>query len=409
MAQEKSMTPGEILSYLCHLERKLPSREYKMYLPSHRHDYGFEDVTVGEMNDECQRMLEFAGMGSFKADCQFTELEGNAVGSTNPGMTPDKVVHINVERNMKGNWKAIMATLAHEICHHVIHLYGIQPMVTWILETYTDLCTIYIGFGQIILDGYNTNVGGVKRALGYLDPTTYKLTCHMVSVVCGGVSSDNTGLTGYDVYADEAIELWEKEDDKRKLLLEAFKKKSSKLAEMQRNICAVEQLASLYRNEAVSQTKELETKVFSTTYTKENALSAFQFIYESLLVEYDKSDEHQKIVNHCKTLDSVAYRLYSQIEKLQKVEFSSDFVCPGCGKRMKSPAINDGIKIMKCNSCNTHFAVDTNQWVVDEKREKEYMTKEEAKKYLETGKGEIESAFVERLPKIIRWVAKKRL
>ena len=200
---QRHLSPKEILSYLCDLERKLPKREFKIYTPTHPVDN--TEISAEELNAECQKMLVFAGLKNYLADAKFAVLDNSIAGNTIPGDTSGGAIHINVSIDMKRNWRGVLATLAHEICHHVIHYHGIRPNLSWMLETYTDLCTMYIGFGELILQGYRTNMESGTLTLGYLDRNTYEVTNHLVSVVCGGVDSHNTGLAGSDLFADDAI------------------------------------------------------------------------------------------------------------------------------------------------------------------------------------------------------------
>ena len=64
MAQERYLSPKEILSYLCDLENKLPKRDYKIYVESHRHDDDFGRVTPQEMNEECHKIYHMLTISS---------------------------------------------------------------------------------------------------------------------------------------------------------------------------------------------------------------------------------------------------------------------------------------------------------------------------------------------------------
>jgi hypothetical protein len=430
MAQEKYLTPKEILGYLCDLEKKLPPYEYKIYVPSNNQDH--EEVTIDELNNECQRMLEFVNMKQYKADVKFVELENDVAGNTIPGDTVGSIIHINVSSNLINNRKAVFATLAHEICHQVIYLYGIRPNIGWIIETYTDLCTIYVGFGQLILDGYNTDVGGLNRTLGYLKWNTYETTNHLVNVICGGVNSKNTGLEGCDVFADEAIELWEKEISITDFIKKEFSRQSSRLADPLRKIEYLENLLSIYRGYLKPEVEKL-SKSFASKLAvisdNRHKLTAFNALYNT----YCDSISEIKEIND-NILDAALYNLYMDVkEKYNRVDFNREIICPCCGKRFKMNT-NEGVKTIKCSSCETYFVVDTNEWTPTtiqrkmelkriEKRQKQeeeleglrlkvrseersgaWQESERLKNELRNVKEEIEE-----LPSIVRWIVKKRV
>lgn len=364
MAQERYLSPKEILSYLCDLENKLPKRDYRIYIESHRHDDDFGRVTPQEMNDECQRMLEHVGMGNYRADARFTALDANTAGRTVPGYTPEGKVTIEVSDSMTGNWKAVIATLAHEICHQVIHLHGIRPQhMDWMVETYTDLCTIYIGFGQLILDGYRTNVRSQERTLGYLDWDTYRVTNQMVNVVRGGVHSGNTGLRGSDVFADEVIQLWESEEKRNKTINKAFEIQSSTLTDTMRNIAYMESLLNTYREYLKPRALELSnTFAVSKEALRSDAdrsLKTFSVLYDAyLLCEGEEEAEKDGV------MEAALYNLYNNVQRRmgKTITLGREIICPCCGKHYKIHDGEETKKTVKCAQCGTHFVIDTTTW-----------------------------------------------
>ncbi len=382
MAQERYLSPKEILSYLCDLENRLPKRNYRIYVESHRHDDDFGRVTPQEMNEECQRMLEFVGMGDYKADARFVTLDANTAGRTVPGYTPDRKISIEVSDNMTGNWKAVIATLAHEICHQVIHLHGIRPQhLDWMVEAYTDLCTIYVGFGQLILDGYRTNVRRQERTLGYLDWNTYQVTNQMVNVVRGGVHSGNTGLQGSDVFTDEVIQLWESEDKRNKTIKKAFEKRSSTLSDTMRNIAYMENLLMTYREHLKPQASELSQSFVATKEALSNgvdrSLKTFLSLYEAYLICENEGQAEKDGV-----LEVALYNLYNNVQRRmgKSITLDREIICPYCGKRYKIHDGDGSKKTVKCAQCGTHFVIDTSPWNPQSIRYREEQKRTEKKK-----------------------------
>lgn len=347
------------MSYLCDLEKKLPAQDYKIYIPSHRHTVG--EVTPQELNEECQRMLEFACMEGYKAKVSFTELSGDVAGNTVPGDISDGVVRINVSSGMKSNWKALIATLAHEICHQVIYRYGIRPNIGWITETYTDLCTIYIGFGELILAGYDTNDAHGRHTLGYLQWNTYQVTNHMVSVVRGGASSKNTGLEGSDIFADEAIQLWESDNDRSRIVIKEFERRSARLAAPLRKIEYMESLLDIYRGYLKPSAEKLNEAFVNARMAvcdSKNKLAAFSTVYDT----YTQSLAQEQEVNDS-VLEAALYNLYNDVKRQYgRVVFERKVACPCCGKKIEMKDDESGLKTIKCISCGINFVVDTTEW-----------------------------------------------
>lgn len=385
MAQERYLSPKEILGYLCDLEKKMPRHNFGIYLPEYHHYNASNYVPQEKMNNECQRMLEFAGMKGFSSDARYAKITADTAGNTIPGDTAGNVVHINVSEDLRNNWKAILATLAHEICHQVIYRAGIRPQgLDWMVETYTDLCTIYVGFGQLILDGYKTDVGGVKRTLGYLDWNTYQVTNHLVNIVCGGASSDNTGLKGCDIFADEAIQMWERETDKNAIVKNEFMRQSSILSEPLRKIEYLESLLSVYRNYLKSDAEKLSSSFQESRHVMDDMnnhkLAAFNMVYDA----YIKTLCDPKEVND-RVLESALYNLYMDVKRQYgRVVLERELVCPCCGKRYKQKVSNTGKKIIKCTNCDAYFVVDTDEWNPTTVQRKEEQRRIEKRKQQES-------------------------
>lgn len=374
MAQERYLSPKEILSYLCDLERKLPNRVYHIYIPSHRHDFG--EVTPEVLNDECQLMLNFVGLDRYISNVKFAMLDANVAGCTTPGDTSNNVLSISVSSTMKNDWSASLATLAHEICHHVIYMNGIRPNIGWMTEAFTDLCTLYTGFGQLVLDGYKTN----KHTLGYLDWDTYEVTNHIVNVVLGNVSSSNTGYAGRDIFADNAIKIWESEENRNSAITQSFERQSARLADTLYKIDHLENLLNIFRDHSKAEIQQLSQSFASNRLMMAdgypNKIAAFSLLYDTYISIIDKEED-----NNDRVMEAALFNLFMEAKKRYgTVVLNREIVCPCCGKRFKNIESNFGTKIIKCQSCNNYFVVNTNEWNPTKVQRKEELNRIEKRK-----------------------------
>ena len=377
MAQGMFLTPKRILSYLCVLEGKLPKRTYKIYQESHKHiDYNFSHVTESEMNEECQKMLAFVGLGNYKADAHFATLPGDTAGRTCPGKVADGCVHIEVNINLKDNWEAVLAILAHEICHHVTFLNYVDPRCRQAVsisgfdsfidgesEVYTELCTIYVGFGQLILNGYNTKKRGVEHTLGYLDPNNYKVTNHIVAVICGGINSQGTSFYGNDVLVDETMYLWESDEKRKEWNKKNMERRSNTLASTLRDIANMESLLDNYRNGLKQQADSLDKEFssFGIALHPEDNRSIRSF--NSLYVAYTESLKSDETAKTDMVLEAALYNLYNNVkQRIGTVELRPELVCPSCGKRYPYNSSDKRRRILKCGKCGSNFLADTTDW-----------------------------------------------
>ena len=379
--EQKHLTPESILSYLCELEQKLPNQEYKIYLPSHRHDH--DKVTIGELNDECQLMLDFVGMRGYKADVTYAKLDSGCAGNTKPGETPNRVVHINISETMEYNWPGALATLAHEICHHVVYTLGrIRPMEgvpcpeslrTELTETYTDLCTIYIGFGQLVLDGNKSvdNRGRCQHLLGYMDWNTYEVTAHIVGVVRGGADVKNTGLGDSDKTVNQALVTWMSDGERKRLANRDFVHMSSDISDDMQYISCLEKVLEKYKAHLslkAEQSNSRYEEMVSPQQTKK--LSAFRKVYEATQRELLQPKDEPRY-------GAIEYALYSIYTKLKnenkngvEIPHASEWQCPCCGRRQQIDNKIKGKLVIKKCVCGKRILINTHDWTPDATEQK---------------------------------------
>ena len=144
------LTPRQILSHLHDIEKKVPRKEFRIYIPT---DVNHAVVTDSELVEETRKMLEFIGLFGYKLDITYAKTaEGTGGECKNNGT--DKSVHIHVSDSFRNNWEATVAVLAHEICHKVLFVNGLYSFIEMTNEVYAELATIYFGFGELILNGY---------------------------------------------------------------------------------------------------------------------------------------------------------------------------------------------------------------------------------------------------------------
>jgi hypothetical protein len=92
---------------------------------------------------------------------------------------PDGYLFIRVAPEFASRRAALLAILAHEVCHHILDLSGFRGSLTHDLERLTDLATFVCGFGELVLNGHShaRKVGSLWTSvhLGYLSSEEYRL------------------------------------------------------------------------------------------------------------------------------------------------------------------------------------------------------------------------------------------
>lgn len=359
MTQPIQLITKEIISYLCHIEQKAPRKQFALYETKHwiQPDTAIPLATV---NDEAKNMLDFVGLHNYQTDIRFDVLNDNVGGNISLNNTKELVVHIRISSTYRNNWKATLAVLAHEICHKFLMVNGLYCSIDVnVNETYVDLATMYVGFGELMLNGCDTQVGNVSYRLGYLTMDTYKVAYRLVCSVLGNMSIDR--LKGIDPAADSAINLWKMNDNKRELLKGCFIDKSRQLSELYRNLGVMEQLVHQCKAGLASNYNTLDQVFFCNLKEVDgnyaNKMEAFSTFYKAMFGHDDDSllEELNEVVNEA------LYKMYMLYQRQGHAELKQEMVtCPSCGHVGKSVLSKPGV--VKCPKCHRTFYWEANPW-----------------------------------------------
>ena len=202
--ENKFITTGEMLKKYKLLESHFPPSSFKIYTPS-----SVEPVngayTDKQLSAEAVKMLEFVGLSGYSADVRYGDTEGNAGVIIGVEKKFEKAVHIKVSAQFKSSWQSLVAILAHEICHKLLPTKDLDTSD----EILVDLCTIYVGFGKIVLNGYLSKSYGVElQQMGYLDSFNYKVANQLVNVVRGRMNLKDAGFEDTDPILTDLLKMW---------------------------------------------------------------------------------------------------------------------------------------------------------------------------------------------------------
>lgn len=365
-AQEIYLTPKKILSYLVDFEKRLPKREYKEYVPT---IVTTSHITNEMLNKEARLMLDFVGLKSCTPDCRFCTTGTATAGSINLNSEP--IARINISEEFKENHKAVIATLAHEICHKLLYTYAIHfPSATNVNEVYTDLCTIYIGFGKLVIDGCITKSNTATHYLGYLDIYVYKNTYSIVKAVNGIDTNPNEE---YDYFLQNATELWQSKKNTREIFIESFKKLESEYALFQRNTAVLNSIISQIQKKINNNLNYYNELFFgnSNMFNKNNEpllpFSIFSIIYN--VASTFEEDEETELRKPNEIIENLIVKLIdSNIGIDTSTLQTSSFCCPFCGKGFDSNKHKGTTTILRCSGCKKHFYLNSNDFNIVGKR-----------------------------------------
>lgn len=359
MTQTIQLSFKEIVGYLCYIEQKAPRKQFALYKAKHWVQFG-SAVPFATVLDEAKNMLEFVGLHNYQTDIKFAVLDGETGGNISLNDTMEPAVHINISNSFRNNWNAVLAVLAHEICHKFLMVNGLYCSIDIsVNETFVDLATMYVGFGELMLNGCDTKIGNITYKLGYLTMDTYKVAYRLVCSVLGDISSVH-GM-GVDVYADEAIGRWSMNGDKHELLKECFVDKSQQLSELTRNFAVMEQLIAQCKLGLSSTYNALDKEFFRDLKTEDGTyvykMAAF---YTFVKATFDsKGDDVTGELNDI--FNEALYKAYIACQKHGHIELKQEKVtCPSCGTVGKAVKIESGI--VKCPKCYRTFYWKADQW-----------------------------------------------
>ncbi|MGM9803436.1 MAG: hypothetical protein ACI308_04585 [Muribaculaceae bacterium] len=347
------LSPRQILSYLTDLEVKVPIVNNKYYEPTGRNVF----LSNSNLELEASQILKYVGLSECVPTCHFKELNNNDAGCT-INNSSEKDIPIYVHNHFIGNAKACRAILAHEICHKVLYLNGIDykpPFPNTYNEIFADLCTIYIGLGKVVLDGY-FEINFHTQRMGYLSPNMYLNTYSIIAHTTKRYPPEGRIDEFSDPLLEEALRLWYN-TDVQQLIRNTLIKNEEKLAELNRNILLLQQiLGQIYtRHSGFFRKLSKEARnvgLFSMTPTNK-PIALFSRVYES---QFNHSEEGKFSIAQAE-IQSLILALTDEYNDIDLGALSYDKVkCPCCGTETKTTN-EDRSTLIQCSSCHTVFLI----------------------------------------------------
>ncbi|MCH5310398.1 MAG: hypothetical protein J1E57_00295 [Prevotella sp.] len=347
------------------IEKAIQREGLELYRPSFIHTVSV--VTDEILVKETKSMLEFVGLKGYTPYVKFSITEDGVAGNiSSANNTFERTVHINVSNNYVTKWKCCIAILAHEICHKLLAVNGLYDYDINTNETLVDLSTIYVGFGNLILEGYVSE--SKNQIIGYLNINNYKVAHQIICVVYGKEKVSSTGLQDVDVLIDEALALWENAESEYKLMKDCFCENERQISEFHRNLILLEQIIKQCKLDMIHEFAKYDNVFFKTLNEKEgyynNKLTVFSILYELIAKEsYPIHKKNQFIFELNKIVNNAIYDLFIQYQSKKTLEFKYDFECPHCGVTLKNnnKVINRNT-ILRCSKCGCHYYYYGEMW-----------------------------------------------
>lgn len=177
----------KLIQKLIQLEKEVGSKtSYKLLDP-----FILNTKDIISIQIAARKIAEFIGLRNFTFVVSVNKQEENVAGKIELEWR-EREVFIDISDKIVNFPEAVLATLSHELAHKYLQVNQIKETVEFENEILTDVTTVFLGLGKLMLNGceysvqtfehYN-NVVQEKFQLGYLKPNqiafVYLLVCAM--------------------------------------------------------------------------------------------------------------------------------------------------------------------------------------------------------------------------------------
>lgn len=305
-----------------------------------------------------------------KKEGKAEEIFSNTAGNVLLDDKEDVLIHIS--RGLDKYPDSILATLSHEISHKYIHFNGLTFNDTYENEIFTDLTSVYLGFGKLMLNGVEV-VEKIRienfektytKTVGYLKRDQLAIIYLAVNYLQG--ISKSSYYSNLKPEAFESVKKIEKEYNTFLQGIKYYRNKTQEINNLRYQLAYLMKLSIIIDPPNILEIKEFLKNEFTRLNLLENKLRNFKKEYLTrVLFEPQKSKSIRKEI----PLVSINFEDYHKYVKLnRKLIFphikeslkSKDIniiSCPSCKKNLRVKTNNVGIIV--CPDCNFKFAVDS--------------------------------------------------
>ena len=357
-----SLSPEKMIILLHDIEKKLPYRKYKMYSPPITTN---DPIPLVALNREAKKMMNFVGLSEFEPYCEWADLPKETAGNILLNGSMDGAIKIQISKTYQSNGKATLAILAHEICHKLLEYHGLyysNAAFTELNEIYTELTTVFIGFGQIILSGYSTFNNGINYSLGYLEYLDYGIILQLVEALYTSKMISSPLLGG----SENIINKWISADSQRQLYLNGFITEQKDVTECLKNLSMLQEAISILKDDLYSKQLELHQKYFiesDTSNVNGNSKPIHQFYMANPWLWNTKDFTDQIRLTNISEIAKSFLAYMGQFNPRLSIEKVKPFIffCPKCGKKNENSNCRGKQIIVKCPECATRFYIDCSE------------------------------------------------
>lgn len=353
------LSEGEILRRFSDMEKKFGRREGRNYFPSLDFYLNYFDDKEGFIRHEADKMIEYAGLGTYRSNITFDKLDGAA---GNIVLNANMVAEITIDNDVSNSIDLVMATLAHEICHKVLFLNGIyfNGYFEKENEVYADLATFYIGFGDLTMKGYQVG----NSSSGYLTPDTYAMAYVLMTIVNKDVDYNINALP---LHARREIDKASKKcelsktrfvDLDKESLSQIYSESFSEIRKLYEYYDLLLGILPIMRDKLSFLSKNLSDAFYSFE-TKDLEWHKFSIANHAFLFVRASEEDNYLLNLYREKFGSAFFNIYEAVKDGKIFSNLSEIPrhCPTCGH-----SINKKLEAREyhliCPHCKTHFTIN---------------------------------------------------
>jgi ribosomal protein L37AE/L43A len=305
-----------------------------------------------------------------KTEGKVQDIFSNTAGNVLLDDKEDVLIHLSKSLNKYPD--SILATLSHEISHKYIHLNRLTFKNTYENEVFTDLTSVYLGYGKLMLNGVEVvekiKIGNTEKtytkSVGYLNRDQLAFIYLVVNYVQGECSSSYYSNLKDD--AIESVKRIEKEYHTFLKNIKFYRIKTLEINDLRYKLAYLEKLINLTKPKNTVEIKEYIKDEFTQLNLADNRLRNFKKEFLNRVLDDPKKS---KLIRKDIPEISINDGNYNQHTKINRELFTRNIrgslklkeiditECLVCKKNLRIKTNNIGIII--CPDCNFKFAVNT--------------------------------------------------
>jgi len=356
---------------------------------------GYDPIEIQKAG---KKISNFIGLKDLTFVITFKKQEEGIAGHIELNNNSDEGVFIEIDESYKSEPSIILAILAHEICHKIIHVNGLTQF-GYENEILTDIATVFCGLGKLSLNGCelirtittNNTRNTTTKKVGYLVREQFSF---VYNVICNMRKIPDKirlkGLTNEVIISLSENQskhfdfLYSNEDTSKNIESILHKKNKKNHLILSENI----KLLKIYQdnfktiksvNSSIHKKINLEIKDTLSEAIKKMPHINLNYIKNILL--YNKTNNNQsefhEEINHFKKLNrnfkELLFTLKGSLSlNLENRNSLYDVLCPICNNKMRLN--QDKLVKITCTKCKYKYMIDNSIIRKDTSQKKEKKT-----------------------------------